>query len=99
MFFIMLLDERRDAPMELVYRLYKWKVADAFKRTQSGLWELDAAKVFAKVSVRCDRGCVGGNRTSGGCHQDQMGQRLWPPPRVLERQEAAVRVTEERKLL
>src|SRR5439155_18893311 len=32
-------------------------------------------------------------------HEDQMGQRLGPTLRVLEGQEAAVRVTEQRKLL
>src|SRR3989442_5612766 len=58
----------------------------------------NAAKVFAKISVRDNSRCLGGNRTSGGRHEDQMGQRLGPALRVLEGQEAAVRVTEQRKL-
>src|SRR3954468_3069592 len=58
-----------------------------------------AAKVFAKISICGDSGCLGGNWTSGGRHEDQMGQRLWPTLRVLEGQEAAVRVTEQRKLV
>jgi hypothetical protein len=58
-----------------------------------------AAKVFAKISVCGGRGCLGVNWTSGGRHEDQMGQRLGPTLRVLEGQEAAVRVTKQRKLL
>jgi len=58
-----------------------------------------AAKVFAKISVCSDSGCLGGNWTSRGPNEDQMGQRLGPTFRVLEGQEAAVRVAEQRKFL